>query len=48
VADVQTDLARLGCGATRIGRMVEGSGVRVRDAQGQWLEATHRGWDHFV
>lgn len=48
VADVQTDLARLGCGATRIGRMVEGSGVRVRDAQGQWLEALHRGWDHFV
>lgn len=48
VADVQTDLARLGCGATRIGRMVEGAGVRVRDAQGQWLEATHRGWDHFA
>jgi len=48
VADVQTDLARLGCGATRIGRMVEGTGVRVRDAQGQWLEASHRGWDHFV
>jgi thiamine-monophosphate kinase len=48
VADVQTDLARLGCGATRIGRMVDGAGVRVRDAQGQWLEATHRGWDHFA
>ncbi|ULU27278.1 thiamine-phosphate kinase [Dyella terrae] len=48
VADVQSDLARLGCGATRIGRMVEGEGVRVRDAQGQWLEAAHRGWDHFA
>jgi thiamine-monophosphate kinase len=48
VADVQTDLARLGCGATRIGRMVEAAGVRVRDAQGQWLEATHQGWDHFA
>lgn len=48
VAEVQTDLARLGCGATRIGRMVEGYGVRVRDEQGQWLEATHRGWDHFA
>jgi thiamine-monophosphate kinase len=48
VADVQTDLARQGCGATRIGRMVEGSGVRVRDEQGQWLEAMHRGWDHFA
>jgi thiamine-monophosphate kinase len=48
VADVQGDLARLGCGATRIGRMVEGTGVRVRDEQGQWLETTHRGWDHFA
>jgi thiamine-monophosphate kinase len=47
VAAVQTDLARLGCGATRIGRMVEGRGVRVRDASGQWLEPKHRGWDHF-
>ncbi|WP_267222471.1 thiamine-phosphate kinase [Dyella silvae] len=48
VADVQTDLARLGCGATRIGRMVDGSGVRVRDEHGHWLESTHRGWDHFA
>lgn len=48
VADVQTDLARLGCGATRIGRIIEGAGVRVRDAQGQWLEAAQRGWDHFA
>ncbi|QNK02641.1 thiamine-phosphate kinase [Dyella telluris] len=48
VAEVQTDLARLGCGATRIGRMVEGAGVRVRDEHGQWLETTHRGWDHFA
>ncbi|MET3652675.1 thiamine-phosphate kinase [Dyella japonica] len=48
VAQVQSDLARLGCGATRIGRMVEGTGVRVRDAQGQWLDATHHGWDHFA
>ncbi|WP_430387981.1 thiamine-phosphate kinase [Dyella sp. 20L07] len=48
VADVQTDLARLGCGATRIGRMIEGSGVRVRDEHGQWLETTQRGWDHFA
>ncbi|RDJ00273.1 thiamine-phosphate kinase [Dyella solisilvae] len=48
VAEVQGDLARLGCGATRIGRMVEGAGVRVRDEQGQWLESNHRGWDHFA
>lgn len=48
VADVQSDLARLGSGATRIGRMVDGDGVRVRDAHGQWLEATRHGWDHFA
>ena len=48
VADVQTDLARMGCGATRIGRMLESPGVRVRDQQGQWLEMTRRGWDHFA
>ncbi|MHA6204503.1 thiamine-phosphate kinase [Dyella soli] len=48
VADVQTDLARLGCGATRIGRMVDTPGVRVRDEHGRWLEITRHGWDHFA
>ncbi|WP_266156690.1 thiamine-phosphate kinase [Dyella silvatica] len=48
VAEVQADLARLGCGATRIGRIVEGSGVRVRDVDGQWLETAGQGWDHFA
>jgi thiamine-monophosphate kinase len=48
VAEVQGDLARMGCGATRIGRMVEGSGVRVRNAQGEWLETGRQGWDHFA
>jgi thiamine-monophosphate kinase len=48
VVDVQTDLARLGCGATRIGRIVEGAGVRVRGEHGQWLEAVQHGWDHFA
>jgi len=47
VASVQADLARLGCGATRVGRIVEGEGVKVRDANGQWLESAHQGWDHF-
>ncbi|MBE1158861.1 thiamine-phosphate kinase [Dyella acidiphila] len=46
-AQVQADLARLGCGVTRIGRIVEGAGVRVRDATGQWLQPAQRGWDHF-
>ncbi len=45
--EVQADLARLGCGATRVGRIVEGSGVRVRDAAGQWLTPVRAGWDHF-
>jgi thiamine-monophosphate kinase len=47
VAAVQADLARLGCGATKIGRIVEGHGVQVRDADGRWLELPHHGWDHF-
>lgn len=47
VAAVRSDLARLGCGATRIGHIVEGEGVRVRGTNGQWLEPQHRGWDHF-
>jgi thiamine-monophosphate kinase len=46
-ATVQVSLARLGCGIARIGRIVQGDGVRVRDAAGQWLESVHRGWDHF-
>lgn len=47
VAEVQADLARLGCGATRIGRIVAGDGVRVRGADGNWIRPTRRGWDHF-
>jgi thiamine-monophosphate kinase len=47
-AEVQADLARLGCGATRIGRIVEGEGVHVRGDDGAWLEATPAGWDHFA
>jgi thiamine-monophosphate kinase len=48
VADVQADLSRLGCGATRIGRMVEGTGVRVRGADGEWLATDRAGWEHFA
>lgn len=44
---VQEDLGRLGCGVTRIGRIVAGAGVRVRDADGAWREPAQRGWDHF-
>jgi thiamine-monophosphate kinase len=48
LADVQADLSRLGCGATRIGRIVEGAGVRVRGADGEWLATDRAGWEHFA
>lgn len=46
--EVQADLARLGCGATRIGRIVDGEGVRVRGVDGAWMHFERRGWDHFA
>ncbi|GGA22814.1 thiamine-phosphate kinase [Dyella nitratireducens] len=46
VAVVQADLAKLGCGATRIGCIVEGEGVTVRDCEGHRLSG-RQGWDHF-
>jgi thiamine-monophosphate kinase len=42
------DLARSGCGATRIGRIVAGSGLRVRDANGTDVALPRRGWEHFA
>ncbi len=48
LADVQADLSRLGCGATRIGRIVEGAGVRVRGTDGEWLATDRAGWEHFA
>jgi thiamine-monophosphate kinase len=42
------DLAKIGCGATRIGRVVEGSGVRLLDDAANEIRLTHRGWDHFA
>jgi thiamine-monophosphate kinase len=45
---VQAGLARLGCGATKIGRIVEGEGVRVRAADGSWLATDRPGWEHFA
>jgi thiamine-monophosphate kinase len=48
VADVQGDLSRLGCGVTRIGRIVEGVGVRVRGTDGEWLATDRPGWEHFA
>ena len=48
LAQVQADLSRLGGGATRIGRIVAGEGVRVRGNDGTWLDATSSGWEHFA
>ena len=48
LAQVQADLARLGSGATRIGRIVAGEGVRVRGHDGGWLDPTSSGWEHFA
>ena len=48
VADVQADLSRLGCGATRIGRIIEGAGVRVRGLDGEWMNTDRPGWEHFA
>jgi thiamine-monophosphate kinase len=48
VAEVQAGLARLGCGATKIGRIVEGEGVRVRAADGASLATDRPGWEHFA
>lgn len=47
VADVLRDLARIGGGATRIGRVVEGRGVRLLDAQGGEIMLARHGWEHF-
>jgi thiamine-monophosphate kinase len=42
------DLSRIGCGVTRIGRVVEGSAVRVIDAYGNPIKMPQRGWEHFT
>ena len=46
--DLLRDLARSGCGATRIGRVVQGEGVRLLDAARQPVALRRRGWDHFA
>ena len=44
---ILSDLSRSGCGATRIGRIVDGQGVFVHDANGKPVRPTSSGWDHF-
>jgi thiamine-monophosphate kinase len=45
--DVAAALARAGCDATRIGRIVAGSGVRVLDSNGHEVATPQAGWEHF-
>jgi thiamine-monophosphate kinase len=42
------DLASAGCGATRIGRVVEERGVRLLDDDGREIALDHHGWEHFA
>jgi thiamine-monophosphate kinase len=42
------DLARSGCGATRIGRIVPEPGIRVRDGDGNPVAPARAGWEHFA
>lgn len=44
---VTRDLSKLGCGVTRIGRVIEGSGVRAIDADGEEFTMQSGGWDSF-
>jgi thiamine-monophosphate kinase len=45
--DILGDLSRSGCGATRIGRIVDGQGVSVHDADGKPVNIATTGWEHF-
>ncbi|MEO6076207.1 MAG: thiamine-phosphate kinase [Dokdonella sp.] len=44
---VTRDLSKLGCGVTRIGRVLEGSAVRAVDADGEEFVMQNGGWDSF-
>jgi thiamine-monophosphate kinase len=46
-ATLQQDLARSGCAALRIGRIVAESGVRARDGAGNPVTLSRSGWEHF-
>ncbi|QDE40725.1 thiamine-phosphate kinase [Luteibacter pinisoli] len=47
-SEVAADLSRVGCGATRIGRVVEGAGVHLVDGTGQVRTPDRAGWNHFA
>lgn len=47
LAVVRAELAKLGCAATPIGRIVEGAGITLGDDRKSPLRADFQGWDHF-
>ena len=47
-ASLLGDLARSGCAATRIGRIVAETGVRVHDRSGNRIVIARPGWEHFT
>jgi thiamine-monophosphate kinase len=47
-AELLGDLARSGCAATRIGRIVVETGVRARDGAGDPVALPQAGWEHFA
>jgi thiamine-monophosphate kinase len=46
--DLLRDLSQIGCGATRIGRVVAEQGVRLLDASGNEIALRRHGWEHFA
>ena len=46
-AEVEKALEWAGCRATRVGRIIAGSGVRVFDAHGSEIAMPRAGWEHF-
>lgn len=47
-AETLRDLAKIGCGATRIGRVVDGVGARLLDENGAPIIVDRPGWEHFA
>jgi thiamine-monophosphate kinase len=47
-ASLLGDLARSGCGATRVGHIVTEPGVRVLDGTGNRIALARPGWEHFA
>jgi thiamine-monophosphate kinase len=46
--EIAAALAQAGCRATRVGRIVAGSGVRALDAAGNPIAPGRAGWEHFA